>query len=69
MANYEVTRRILVRKLGIKAGKLTEALVSGPCKTRTPEEQSGTLATLAESLAGTAARLEKLDKANPPAVE
>jgi hypothetical protein len=63
MANkYEVSRRILVRKLGLKASELVTGLVSGPCKTRTAVEQAVTLSTAAEALARLSARLVKLDR-------
>jgi hypothetical protein len=61
MAKYDVTRRILVRKIGFRAGAVVKRLVSGPCKTRTAVEQSASIAKAAASLNSLAKELASLD--------
>ena len=61
MAKYDVTRRILVRKIGFRAGAVVKRLVSGPCKARSAVEQSASIAKAAASLNSLAKELASLD--------
>ena len=61
MAKYDVTRRILVRKIGFRAGAVVKRLVSGPCKARSATEQSASIAKAAASLNSLAKELASLD--------
>jgi hypothetical protein len=60
-SKYTITRRILVRKIGFRAGAVVKRLVSGPCKARTAAEQSASIAKAASSLNALAKELASLD--------
>ena len=68
MPKYEVSRRILVRRIGLRTSEIVEGLVSGPCKRRTATEQSENLAAIAEKLSALAEELAALDANAPPEV-